>query len=180
MILTLDIPDSLAERLRTEAEARGEDLNSYAIALLELPVLEVEDDEPDEDLIEALREGIADAKAGRTVSLEEMDAHISAMLAERQKPVRDVWQRVQALEGQTLETLKQHKPFRIVSVLSDRVQFVPKDGNGTLRWFPRQGIEYIAGLGLQPEEIRPRVQQEWPSDQNTSYVAAIVYAVTKV
>jgi hypothetical protein len=90
----------------------------------------------------------------------------------------EVWNRVRALEGKTLHTLKQGKRFSIVGVLSDRVQFVPEQGNGTLRWCTREGIEYIAGLGLKPSELRSRIQQEWPSDRNTSYVAAIVYEAT--
>lgn len=91
----------------------------------------------------------------------------------------DVWDRVQELEGKTLHTLKQNKPFKVVGVLSDRVQFVPEKGNGTLRWFPRGGIEYIASLGVERHRLRARIQEEWPSDMNTSYVAAIVHEVTK-
>ena len=83
MILTLDIPDTLADRLRAEAEARGEDLNNYAVAKLERPDAPDEEEEADEDLIEALRHGIADAKAGRTVSLEEAESRILAGLAAR-------------------------------------------------------------------------------------------------
>ncbi|MES2463627.1 MAG: hypothetical protein V4671_23885 [Armatimonadota bacterium] len=71
MKITLDIPDALADQLRAEAEARGEDLNRYAVAKLEQPPLELEvdDEDPDQDLIAALRAGIADRDAGRTVSL---------------------------------------------------------------------------------------------------------------
>ena len=91
----------------------------------------------------------------------------------------DVWQRVQALEGRTLLTLARRRPFKIVAVSSDRVEFVPEQGKGTVRWFPRKDIEYIASLNLKREDLRARLQEEWPSDQNTSYVAAIIYEVTK-
>jgi hypothetical protein len=91
----------------------------------------------------------------------------------------DFWQRVQELQGKTLLTLARQRPFRVVSVSSDRVEFVPENGNGNVRWFPRKDIELIAGLGLARDEIRPRLQQEWPSCQNTSYVASIVHEITK-
>ncbi|MES2463560.1 MAG: hypothetical protein V4671_23550 [Armatimonadota bacterium] len=85
MSFTIEIPDALVDQLRAEAAARGEDLNQYAVAKLEMPV-SAEDDEADEELIAALREGIADADAGRTVSLEEMrDSALAALVAHRHK-----------------------------------------------------------------------------------------------
>jgi predicted transcriptional regulator len=90
MILTIEIPEALANQLRAEAEAQGEDLNNYAVAKLAQPLLseEEDDEEPDEELIAALREGLADADAGRTLSLEELDTRIRAGLTARnmQKP----------------------------------------------------------------------------------------------
>jgi predicted transcriptional regulator len=89
MILTLDIPDTLAERLRAEAEAYGQDINNFAVAKLEQTLLnegEEDAEEVDDDLIAALREGLADVDAGRTVSLEEMrQSALSALAAHRSK-----------------------------------------------------------------------------------------------
>lgn len=91
----------------------------------------------------------------------------------------DIWSKVRALEGQTLQTLARGKKFKVVGVLADRVQFVPEDGTGTVRWCTRKGIEHIADLGLGTDELTAsRIQQEWPSDRNGSYVAAIVHQVT--
>ena len=92
----------------------------------------------------------------------------------------DAWQRVRQLEGKTLLTPARSKPFRIVRVMGDRVEFVPVNGNGTVRWFPRADLEHIARqvVGLTAKEIQPRVRQEWPDDQNTSYVAAILREIT--
>lgn len=88
MTLTIEIPEALADQLRAEAAARGEDLNNYAVAKLAQHPVETEDgEEPDEGLIAALREGIADADAGRTLSLEEVDARIRAGLAARNAPM---------------------------------------------------------------------------------------------
>ncbi len=81
MSFTIEIPDALAEQLRAEAAARGEELNNYAVAKLEMPV-SIEE-EADDDLIAALRVGIADADTGRTVSLEEMRDNALAALAAR-------------------------------------------------------------------------------------------------
>lgn len=91
-----------------------------------------------------------------------------------------VWNRVEALNGKTLHTRARNKEFEIINVLPDRIQFVPKQGNGTTRWVTRDGIEQIAELNLDESELKPsRLQREFPDDQNLSYIAAIVYAVQK-
>lgn len=82
MILTLEVPDSLAQQLRDAAAAQGRDLNNYAVAALQMG-LSSESEESDDHLIAALREGIADAKTGRTVTLEEAESRILAGLAAR-------------------------------------------------------------------------------------------------
>ncbi len=84
MKITLDIPEALAEQLRAEAEARGEDLNHYAVAKLKMPVsTDSTDEEAEDDLIDSLRAGLAVADAGRTLSLKEADTRIRTKLAER-------------------------------------------------------------------------------------------------
>ena len=88
------------------------------------------------------------------------------------------WQRVQALEGETLLTLKQRKRFKILRVLPDRVEFVPEDGNETIRHCLRDDIERLADSDISHSEITvSRAKEEWPSTQNTSYLAAIAQAV---
>lgn len=103
----------------------------------------------------------------------------SAPDARREGRDTNVWDRVRALEGKTLQTLAQGRLFSIIRVSPERVEFVPERGSGNLRWFSREGIEFIANLGLSRDDIRPRILREWPSDQNSSYVAAIVHEVTK-
>jgi hypothetical protein len=89
MKITLDIPDALAEQLRAEAEARGEDLNRYAVAKLEKPADtgDIDDtdteEEADDDLIEALRDGLAQADAGQLRTLEQVEETVRAALAAR-------------------------------------------------------------------------------------------------
>lgn len=88
------------------------------------------------------------------------------------------WQRIRQLEGETLETLAQCKRFRIVSVHDDSVRVCPEDGAGVERTVLRERIEYIASLGLAREELRERTGQEYPDSQNTSYIAALAFAVS--
>lgn len=93
----------------------------------------------------------------------------------------DVWKRVRHLNGKILHTLKQGKAFEVVGVQSDRIEFVPVNGNGTRRWIGRQWIEQVVDMGLDASDLTPsRLAREFPNDQNLSYMAAIVHAVTKV
>ncbi len=89
-----------------------------------------------------------------------------------------LWERIQALKGKTLHTGRRRKVFEVVDVTDDHAFFVPQDGNGTTRSFPRRGFEHIAGLGLNPSIVtRQRVQEEFPRDQNSCYVTAILAEV---
>jgi predicted transcriptional regulator len=82
----IHLPEDLAQRLQAAAAAEGKDINNYAVAKLE-QVLATDsaqnEEEADDDLIAALRAGIADRNAGRTVSVDEMDARIYALFEER-------------------------------------------------------------------------------------------------
>lgn len=82
MSTVIELPDALAERLRAAAAAEGVDLNNYAVAKLE-GLLEPEDEEADDDLIAALRQGIADRDAGRLLTLDQVKANAEAALAAR-------------------------------------------------------------------------------------------------
>jgi hypothetical protein len=91
--------------------------------------------------------------------------------------MQSIWERVKQLEGTTLYTLWQHKPFKIVEVTTDLVRLVPQEGRLRRRNIRRDRIEHIAGLGLPQDILRKRVQQEYPESQNTSYYAAIVHEI---
>ncbi len=91
-----------------------------------------------------------------------------------------VWERIRRLDGTTLHTRKQGKAFEVVGVQTDRIEFVPVSGSGTRRWIGREWIEQVVEMNLDESELTPsRLAREFPSDQNLSYMAAIVYAVTK-
>lgn len=90
-----------------------------------------------------------------------------------------IWDRVRQLEGTTLCTLHKSKPFTVVSVHTDCVRVVPEDGTGSERPIRRDRIEHMASLALQRDELRHRTQREYADSQNTSYIAAIVYEVSK-
>ena len=90
-----------------------------------------------------------------------------------------IWERVQALNGKTIQTLARQKEFEIIGVLQDRIEFRPKAGKGTARWAGRDQIEHVAGLDLERSQLTTtRLAEEYPDDQNLSYIAAIVHTVT--
>lgn len=82
MSFTIEIPDALADQLRAEAEARGEDLNHYAVAKLGKPADEDTDDIADTDdpeVIAALQDVIDDYNRGeRGRPVEEFMAELDA------------------------------------------------------------------------------------------------------
>ena len=91
-----------------------------------------------------------------------------------------VWERVQELNGKTLYTLSRENPFEVIGVLADWIIFVPVGGNGTPRLIGRELIENVEKMNLGKENLLPsRLTKEFPHNQNLSYVAAIVHAVTE-
>ena len=91
--------------------------------------------------------------------------------------MQSFWSRVQALSGRTLTTRSRSKEFDIVEVRSDRIIFVPRAGTGRERWISRKWLEHVDSLHLDESELLPvRLRQEFPDDQNLSYMAAIVHA----
>jgi ABC-type microcin C transport system permease subunit YejB len=90
-----------------------------------------------------------------------------------------VWERVQQLKGQTLHTLTRNKAFDVVEVHQDRVLIVPHDGIGMQRSIGREQIEHMFNLHQMGRiTSRKLVQEEYPDNQNTSYIATIVAAIT--
>ena len=89
-----------------------------------------------------------------------------------------VWERVKALEGKTLYTEPQKKPFAIKNVTRDRVEWVPVEGKGTTRWWPRTHIEDMVEVRAEKGSLTPQdIRDRWPNDQNTSYVPVIVNTI---
>ncbi len=82
MSFTIEIPDALADRLRAEAEAHGQDLNHYAVAKLEAPVSagDKEDEDPEDPEVIAIGQKAMDAwnKGDRGRSAEEVFAEMDA------------------------------------------------------------------------------------------------------
>ncbi len=76
MTITIELPDDLAERVRARAAEAGQDINEYAVAMFR----EAVEEEPDPELIAALREGIADLEAGNLLTLEQVDAAVEAAI----------------------------------------------------------------------------------------------------
>jgi hypothetical protein len=90
------------------------------------------------------------------------------------------WDFVNQLEGKILYTLSQRKQFRIVSVLEDRIVFIPIAGSGTPRWSWRKDIEYLVTLRIRKGELTPsQVVVEFPKEYNSSYMAAIVDEIVR-
>jgi predicted transcriptional regulator len=87
MRLTLDIPDALADQIRSAAAAEGSDVNHYAVAQLQQVFAslheQTEVEEVDPDLLSALREGIDQADAGQLLTREQVDEGVYAALAAR-------------------------------------------------------------------------------------------------
>ena len=79
---TIELPEDLAEQIRNAADAEGQDFNNYAVARLK-DIFSGSNGEQDDDLLECLRQGIADDDAGRTISLEDLDAHVYGLLANK-------------------------------------------------------------------------------------------------
>ncbi|GAB4455993.1 MAG: hypothetical protein OHK0029_13120 [Armatimonadaceae bacterium] len=89
----------------------------------------------------------------------------------------DFWNRIQALNGKTLKTRIQGKPFDILEVRSDWVIISPHT-SGKRRTISRSCLEHINSLQLDERELTPsRLQREYSDDQNLSYIAAIIGAI---
>ena len=91
-----------------------------------------------------------------------------------------LWARIRLLEGQTLLTADHQKPFTIVEVTSDRIWFVPKNGMGSRRSWPRRDMEDVNEKYADVKIITPKMIRDYnPQNQNTSYVPAILNAVKR-
>ena len=81
MTLTIELPDETAERAHAVAAARGLDVNSFALAAL-IDAVDAEQEDAHSvnhaEVIAAIEEGIADANAGRFITLEAWRTQIDA------------------------------------------------------------------------------------------------------
>jgi hypothetical protein len=93
---------------------------------------------------------------------------------------QNTWDRVRALDGRTLKTLHQERDFQVSGVTTDHVLVRPlKAKQGKRLTVRRVDIELIAVKGRQRDELRSKTATELPECGVTSYVAAIVYEVTR-
>lgn len=90
MTITIEVPAALREQIERDAEREGRPMTEVALARLAdwygVPSLE---EEPDPEVVEAIRRGLDDVAAGRTVSVDdyrrEMEARHAAARAARSK-----------------------------------------------------------------------------------------------
>ena len=86
-----------------------------------------------------------------------------------------LWAKISELNGKTLRTNTQHKAFKILDVTSSYVLFLPEGGNGTPRNEKKIVFTHLENLLALGERLsRGRIQEEFPSCRNSSYVAAIL------
>lgn len=90
----------------------------------------------------------------------------------------DVRDRLEALVGKTLVTLKQRKLFDVIDVSRQWVIVCPRAGNGN-RKITRERIGHIAMLNVNVDRLRQKIVEQYPDTRNSSYMAAIVAEITK-
>ena len=92
----------------------------------------------------------------------------------------DTWLKIKSLVGETLETLapKQKRPFTITEVNDRNIKFINSKGNK--RQVTRKTLEHIVAQDWSKSELsRKRIEEIFPSDRNTSYIAAILLEAMK-
>jgi hypothetical protein len=91
----------------------------------------------------------------------------------------NIWEELEKLEGKTLSTLDQHKPFDVLDV-SDREMMIRPHETNTARKIRRHEIENayrrLAAVG---ELTRSEIREEF-SNFNPAYVAAILAELPNV
>lgn len=98
----------------------------------------------------------------------------------RDSASKDLWERIRRLEGRALPMMGT-KIFAVTRVEPDKetaVTVVPS--TGIARTVLRREIEDAYRLGLRRDDIRPgKLQAQFPSMHNTSYVAGILRAISE-
>ena len=91
-----------------------------------------------------------------------------------------LWERVRALEGQTLPTVTGREAFEIVEVGDDRVRVVPRSSGKPRSPIERWRFEHAEALGLATADVTPaQLRQAGVSEFNPAYVAAIIRAAVQ-
>lgn len=80
--LTFHLPDAMAERLQMLAEIEGEDMNTYAVAMLG-EAIATDDEEVDSELIITLQRANDAMDAGQFLTMDQVEANARAALAAR-------------------------------------------------------------------------------------------------
>ncbi len=87
------------------------------------------------------------------------------------------WDRVQALQGKTLQTVSRGATFKVEKVNNDHVWVMPCS-SGKLRRIERWRFEEAERQGLVTPNVTPtEIRKKGISDFNPAYVAAIIRAV---
>ena len=91
--------------------------------------------------------------------------------------IQETWDSIRGLEGRTLMTTSQHRPFDVVRV-TDGVVFVEPHSTRRQRRVARADFEEVIGVRSSGERLRPSdVQLANASTRNSVYVVAILYAL---
>ena len=89
-----------------------------------------------------------------------------------------LWERIQALEGRTLQTVSGRTSFDIAAVDDGYVLVVPRSSKP--RPINRQEFDLAEVLGLTTADVIPsELAQARISEFNTAYVAAIIRAAVR-
>lgn len=89
------------------------------------------------------------------------------------------WERIRALEGQTLPTVSGRTAFDIAAVDDDEMRIVPRS-SGKPRAIKRRVFERAEARGLSTVDVTPsQLREAGISEFNPAYVAAIIRAVMR-
>ena len=87
-----------------------------------------------------------------------------------------LWERVRALEGQTLQTVRDRVPFEIVSIDDSKIKVLVSSGK-TYSIYRRQ-LDKAEALGLVTADVRPsQLRKAGASKGTPAYAAPIIRAV---
>src|SRR5215217_7028832 len=86
-----------------------------------------------------------------------------------------LWERVRALEGQTLQTVRDRVSFEIVSIDDSKIKVLVSSGK-TYSIYRRE-FDKAEALGLVTVNVKPsQLRKAGASEGNPAYVAAIIRA----
>ena len=90
-----------------------------------------------------------------------------------------LWERVRALEGQTLPTVSGREAFDVAEVDDRHIRVLPRS-SGKPRRIERRQFELAESLGLATANVHPiQLRRAGASEFNPAYVAAIIRAAVR-